>query len=790
MYKNKFDFSSDFYTALEHSKRSLLDISELINLFPDLSNDEKLYLKMDLAVRNDKYSLWNPEDAQFDNPIIQDLTNCYYFLFINPLKALTLSNTILLKYKLADDLEIRVRYWKMDCHFLTGNSVEGLKDLESLEKIQTPIFWKPEILAVKALGYFFLNKLDEAMETHLECQETLNEQPDSFLAIFNASMALRVALKKCEPAYFDYFSQILNLFSRKVDEKRYSLRTRGYRGLLLTQLGDKAGALEEWKKADELLPDVEMKWEVGQYFLLRGFGAILTSDQEAGTEFLQKAEAFLTQSGSPMPYIAELKIAKLFNDWQTNNIYSKGIVNIQNEITDAVSQLEELQADPKFSVVKNYFSEAILYCQSLLYGKSNKAGYKSSLIVTILINTTQTQKFAYHLTDFTRFSKVVNKILSLESFDVKSLKEALNEIIGFNVVVSRNRFQFTGKQHEEDYGTAKIIAFANKILELNEKLIEVNQYKSLALIGKEVAHDIQSPLAILKGTNFDFADKNSAKVFKSSVERIDNIVETLLSSSKNKRNKQPLIEVLKRAVLDKKTENSLVKFSDSFSLDSSLKVNVPDSIVLRILSNIFNNSIEAGATSINLKAESTASSVKVFINDNGSGFDTNFLKHISTSSEAFTTKFSGQGIGLSSARKYLQDFGGAIRLENQGGALVILDLPLISKAQLIVHLDDDKYISKMWMDNCSKRNLNLLSFNKLEAFEEKLDTIPFDAIIFLDDDLHGHKGAGKNLSIKMNQLGYRNIYLSTGHTSEDYADLNFLKGVLGKSFPEEVLNFY
>jgi len=99
------------------------------------------------------------------------------------------------------------------------------------------------------------------------------------------------------------------------------------------------------------------------------------------------------------------------------------------------------------------------------------------------------------------------------------------------------------------------------------------------------------------------------------------------------------------------------------------------------------NSVDTGATSIQVDAQKTASGAVIHVIDNGGGF----------SAEAEVRKFEAgfstrkytppkhRGLGLYIARRMVESAGGSIRVENEGaGARVTLTIPDLSGGLEIV----------------------------------------------------------------------------------------------------------
>jgi signal transduction histidine kinase len=779
---NQLNFSSKFFEILDIIRSCGTKDFPLTNFSKELSFDEILYLKAELVVRTDSYSKWD-NSHNFSNTAISDIANCYVLLFVNPHKALELSQEILNKHSLSPDLKLRVKYWHADCHFLTGQTEEGHRLLKQILHLPINDPWKAEALTISALCHYFLNDLDQAMETHLECQKLLDEKPDRFLSVFNSSMALRVALKKCEPVYFDYFSQVLYANSHLTDEKRYSLRIHSYKALLLIQTGQKSSASEEWSKGDSLLPHVEMVWEKGQYLLMKGFGSILSGDELEGKKYLALSEDHLINSGSPLPYIADLEIAKLFNDWKSPDFLARGLSNAQVEIGRAIAALEQKRREPKFLPVKHFFEEAIDYCHAILYGNSCNKSYRSSLIISLLDNSSRSSLFASNLSEFKIYSEFVNKLLQLEEHRLPSLKAAIEDIIGFSLATEGDRIKSDFNLAGSTSSLSKIIDFTNRILDLNDKIRKVNEYRALAEISKEIGHDLQSPITVLKHLDYQGLGPENLEALESCIEKIEKINNTILDHARGGSLKRtPVKNLLQRIVNDKRIETSnKITIPLQALIPDHITCELEDITFLRVLSNLFNNCVEAGAEKIDVSAKVEEEFIEITIHDNGPGFSAPFLEKVAQG-RFESTKEKGLGVGILSARRYVEAVGGKFMAKNNGGALIKLHIPIQYRPELLVHLEDDKYLRQIWLKKSNEQGVPLLSFATESDLYAQLHEIPKSAFFYLDVDLKS-KENGIDVAHRLFSRGIKNIYLTTGFRPEQLKQPDFIRGVSDKTFP-------
>jgi len=776
-----FNFSESFFESLSELRQKLHTVEELKVRYPLLTSDEINYLRMENCVRCDEYSNWDCENTQFESEIVKDLANCYFYLYTNPQKATLLSSKILETHHLAPELINRVQFWLMDSFFLTGFKKEGVELLHKLDPLNSGPKWSAESQTIKALCLYFTNELDEAMKWHLECQKSLDKNPDYFLSIFNSSMALRIALKLCEPIYFDYFSAIIAKNATHTSEKRYTARIHTYKALLLVQMHRPQEAAEEWALADELIPHVEMKWEKGQYYLLRGFSTILCGMKEEGEYFLNKSEEFLVNAGSPPPYIADLEIAKIFNDWRSPSFLSKGLLNIQLEISRAITHLESLRRELRFSNVKEMFEDAIDYCHMIISGTPIRKKYSSSLIVSILLNSSRAEVFGSGLSDFKTYSSFVNSILSSENYSLEELKPRLEQVIGFSLFTESGKFILNDTSSKMG-GLNKLLNFANHLITLNQNLEKSNEIKAMTELSKKLSHDLRSPLNRLRNISISNLDEESTAVFAESINSIENMCNEVLFGEGEIFEKRvfDLTKVLKKTIDQKKIEYP--------NLQIEIKINNPilvygiSSIKLeRILSNLINNSFEANSTKMIITLSERHESIELGISDNGIGLSQEKIDSFNRGLKIPTSKVFGSGLGLSSSADYIRDRGGEVSLNFDDGLTIKISLPhVLHMPNELIHVEDDKYIRRDWIIKSDSKKINLLSFADFNNI--KLEELNPEAYFFIDANVSHHLD-GLEFSKKLNGLGFSNIFLSSGIDLNEISNYPFIKGVVDKTFP-------
>ena len=102
----------------------------------------------------------------------------------------------------------------------------------------------------------------------------------------------------------------------------------------------------------------------------------------------------------------------------------------------------------------------------------------------------------------------------------------------------------------------------------------------------------------------------------------------------------------------------------------------------------------------------------------------------------------------------------------------------------LIHLDDSSLLRKSWISQAKKKDIEVLSFGNPESLFDSLPSIPKESLFFIDKNLGDETSNGVNISKGLFNLGYRKIFLSTGEIH--HCSYSFIKGIVGKKFPEDI----
>ena len=230
---------------------------------------------------------------------------------------------------------------------------------------------------------------------------------------------------------------------------------------------------------------------------------------------------------------------------------------------------------------------------------------------------------------------------------------------------------------ETDSFVSELSRLLSEIRLKNEKIKEAEVHEALSRLGRQVNHDIQSPLGALKTglQNLENNKEKSINLINKSVERIQAIVSDLkIQDTKGLEEDFSLESVdlnkfvgglVEEKQLEYKSKNVIIDFSSSLQ---EVTIKIDRVKMARALSNIINNGIEAvkfGVPHIKVGITSCGEDIVLDIIDNGCGVDDESLALIF--SYGFTSKNSGTGLGLDQVKKTLEIHNFKYRIDNLNG---------------------------------------------------------------------------------------------------------------------------
>lgn len=228
------------------------------------------------------------------------------------------------------------------------------------------------------------------------------------------------------------------------------------------------------------------------------------------------------------------------------------------------------------------------------------------------------------------------------------------------------------------------------------RLKKIRHSDKLASVGElaaGVAHEIRNPLTSIRSSiqylsnTFDGSRKDLANGIVDEVDRINRIVEGLLSFSKTS---EPVLRIVDIesvlcqviTLLDSKMKQNNIELEWT-PPETPLSVLADPNQLKQAFLNILMNAVEAMSAGGNLRvvagpSNSFPGSVEVIVRDNGIGITPPDLTRVFD--PFFTTKESGTGLGLSITYGIIHKHNGDIEIESSGGkepgTTVMVRLPI------------------------------------------------------------------------------------------------------------------
>jgi signal transduction histidine kinase len=223
--------------------------------------------------------------------------------------------------------------------------------------------------------------------------------------------------------------------------------------------------------------------------------------------------------------------------------------------------------------------------------------------------------------------------------------------------------------------------------------------EAVACLGRQVAHDIRSPLMALEAALKDTSGLSPERrhLLEQVNSRIKSIAEDLLSKSRELK-AVPLVvaEAIPIAVpLNIEVNSSILaivaEMNISFSggkiefsgFDQEIHVFADQTDFQRVLSNLIQNAIESVSENheprVHVGLRKYASRVQVTIIDNGKGIPGDILPKIGEEGFSFG-KAKGNGLGVSFANRKMMEWGGELQISScvGQGTMVTLGFPINS----------------------------------------------------------------------------------------------------------------
>lgn len=231
------------------------------------------------------------------------------------------------------------------------------------------------------------------------------------------------------------------------------------------------------------------------------------------------------------------------------------------------------------------------------------------------------------------------------------------------------------------------IAIKNDITEKLKSIEKEKDYekaKALMTVSAGIAHhlnNLNTPIMLtaqmLYETHYDPNVKKNMEYIIKCIERTTKIINSMLSFTKNIRLNAKVINL--NSIIQKSINIAKNSFLDIFVYfipsDERILVNVDEELVIRVILNIFRNSIEAMPMGgkITVRTQRTSLEIEnekkdfglIEISDTGMGIPNHILPKVFD--PFFTTKFMGSsyGLGLSEVKGIIEQHNGLVEIESK-----------------------------------------------------------------------------------------------------------------------------
>ncbi|MFA5363495.1 MAG: PAS domain S-box protein [Candidatus Omnitrophota bacterium] len=224
---------------------------------------------------------------------------------------------------------------------------------------------------------------------------------------------------------------------------------------------------------------------------------------------------------------------------------------------------------------------------------------------------------------------------------------------------------------------------------VQDKLARSERLVALGQFAGAIGHEFRNQLGVIRNVAYflkmKLADEEDKKIVKhlnileEEIINTDNTIENLLAFARGKKPELSSVDIKELLLASIEMSKVPPRITVVVQIDKDLPVIEADPIKLnRVFVNIILNAVEAIKKTgrVLIRETRKGSDIDIRIEDTGSGIEPEDKKRIFE--PAFTTKPRGTGLGLATARAFIESHGGTIDVESEAGkgTAVIISLPI------------------------------------------------------------------------------------------------------------------
>src|SRR5271155_5786065 len=278
---------------------------------------------------------------------------------------------------------------------------------------------------------------------------------------------------------------------------------------------------------------------------------------------------------------------------------------------------------------------------------------------------------------------------ALEEFEITAESYgllAIRILFFFLAAMVVNRFVVENRRQTRRYQElAETLAETNRRLELAQE--EARRSERLAALGQlsaGLAHEIRNPLGVIKGSAEMLNQKLEASnplaselagYISTEVNRLSALVTRFLDFARPQhldRPRQPVEKIVERALKSVAAQwpGPAIRVEREYAAglpDVPLDENFAEQVFINLVQNAYDAMVDGGTLRVTIAAvqRDRSDGVEVRFADSGPGVPAEMREQIFN--PFVTTKQKGVGLGLSIVSKIVDDHGGVLRLEADGG---------------------------------------------------------------------------------------------------------------------------